>query len=419
MFELAQPASGPRTLLARSATDPDAVVWNLDLADPAGGLFGSGPALMAAAEPGERLAVAEFNPGAGLVRLQVFASDSGAQVFERLIPAASLRGLQLSEAGDRLLLQVASDLLILDGSGQTIHLEQLAFTPSAAAISGDGRQVAFGTFGEIRRLADDGSGYTSQPSVTGPADHLPTALALADDGSRLASGWWRFTDARAVELCAYDLSQSPVVTASLGSQSAPGAALQNFVEACAFDASGRYAAFGLWGTGDGAPEVLVYDVDAGSELLSEDLPGSVQALDFSGDGTRLAIGAKDVHANQLGSLGTVHLFSTGLADQVLENSLRPGVPSAHRFSSPGSSAALCLVGTAGALSPLPGIDGDLHLDLNSPLVAVPMVPDGPGEFRIDLQVQVGWIGIEVALQGVGLGPGGIELANTRVEPRVL
>lgn len=424
LFELAQPSTGARVLTARLAHEPATVAWTQDLgADSSGpqaaSAFGGGPALLSAARFGSRLALAEFDGLSGLIRLRVLLSETGALVFEQILPGTSLRALALSDHGQRLLMQTGQDLRIFDGTGQLLHAEALGFAPTAVALSGDGQHVAYGLFGAIARLGGGSAGYAPLPLLQGRSGYTPTALDLSTDGTRLAAGWWRYTDGRAVDLSLYELDGGPPVEILLAQQDAPGASLQNQVADCALDASGQRAAFGLWGTGDSAPEVLLFDTLSLSTLLTADLPGSVMSLDLSADGERLAIGAKDVHSNQLGSTGRIHLYSAGTADQVLRRTLQPGLSSTVHFAAPSSTAALLLVGTPGPSLALGGVAGELHVDLSAPWFAIPMIQDAPGEFRLELAPKTGWLGLDLGLQGVGLGPQGLRLASTRLEPPVL
>ena len=143
------------------------------------------------------------------------------------------------------------------------------------------------------------------------------------------------------------------------------------------------------------------------------------SLDLSADGERLAIGAKDVHSNQAGSSGRVHLYSAGTADQVLRRTLQPGLDSTVQFAAPGSTAAVLLVGEPGPGLALPGVSGPLNVNLAAPWFAIPMIQSAPSEYRLELAPQVGWLGLDLAFQGVGLGPMGLRLASTRLEPPVL
>ena len=296
--------------------------------------------------------------------------------------------------------------------------EALGFAPTAVDLSGDGQHVAYGLFGAIGRLGGGSAGYAALPLIQGRNGYTPTALDLSTDGTRLAAGWWRYTDGRAVELSVYELDAGPPVETLLAQQEAPGAPFQNQVADCALNATGSRAAFGLWGTGDSAPEVLLFDTLSPSALLTVDLPGSVMSLDLSADGERLAIGAKDVHSNQVGSSGRIHLYSAGMADQVLRRTLQPGLDSTVHFSATDATAAVLLVGTPGPGLVLAGVAGELNVDLGAPWFAIPMIQGAPSEYHLGLAPKPGWLGLDLAFQGVGLSSSGLRFASTRLEPPV-
>jgi hypothetical protein len=164
--------------------------------------------------------------------------------------------------------------------------------------------------------------------------------------------------------------------------------LQNFVSAAALSADGAIMAFGLWGQGGSEPELLLFSGITGANLANFSLPGSVEALALAQDGSRVAVGQKNNHANQFGNAGRVALWRCADLSLGLRQSLRPGQSNQLQVSAPGATAAWLLVGPPASNLDL-GPVGNLVLELASlapPVALWPQAGPTPGRFALDFSL---------------------------------
>jgi hypothetical protein len=180
--------------------------------------------------------------------------------------------------------------------------------------------------------------------------------------------------------------------------------LQNFVSAAAIAPGGERLAFGLWGQGGAEPELLVFAAPLFQASSSVSLPGSVEALELSPDGRRLALGHKAVHANQFGGAGQVRLFRLAPEPLALRQSLRPGATGRLALELPGAELGWLMLGLPGPPLPLaPPELGTLGLEPGSLAPLLPLLPEGGARFGLEFQLGAGagLAGVTLAAQGLG------------------
>ena len=397
LFALEEPAVGPRRVARRSALDLSTESWPLILPQR-----GPGSGRMELSRDGSLLVVAELDAGSQRVHVTWIDTALGVVLAERELSGASLRALEVSAGGERVLVQRDATISVFDGQGLPVHEETAPSVPTAVALSGDGASFAFSTFGAVERRGFDGvHAYGALGSVAGPSDEVATELALDHTGSVLASGWWRFTDGRAVRLVTHTLAGGGAVETVHAVQDDPASLLQNRPSALELDPSGTLVAFGLWGVGDQQPEVLLFDRAEPQPLLAMDLPGSVFALDLDPTAERVVVGHKATHANQLSGKGAVALGASGRADWVAQRTPKVLQDTAFHFRSSGAQLAFALAGIPSDPQMLFGVSGLLQLEPQVPLAVLPMQPDGMDRFRLDVQPKPGTFGLTVGLQGLG------------------
>ena len=204
-------------------------------------------------------------------------------------------------------------------------------------------------------------------------------------------------------------------------QSAPSPAPQNYPEAVCISRDGRRAAFGLWGSQDAQPEVLLVDRDLAQSIVRLDLPGSVLALALDPSATRLAIGMKHGHANQFGTSGEVRLFDTGERDvQALEQA-RLGSPLSVSARRSAARSVWFLYGPrARTAHPIQNVQGALWL-ARPALTAIRVRADGSGRGTASLPVP--WtpstVGVPFSVQALFRSPGSSSLSSTVLDPVAL
>jgi hypothetical protein len=329
-----------RTEVARHDARAGAVpLWRRNLP-----LVGNGIAELAVARDGSRVVAATHDAQFQVLVLEWLDASSGAPAASRTVGSGTLRRLAASADLTRVALVAGAELRVYDDGGALLHAELGAAATSALAISGDGRTVAYGSADRVRLLRDAGGVWQAAGELAATAPEVATRVALDDAGATLAIGWWNATTTRAVRLQLWELAAPQLAYERL--IDAPASPLQNLVEAVELTPDGARAAFGCWGSGDGQPEVLLVDRASGAEVLARDLPGSVRALALDAGGTRLAVGAKHVHANQLGSTGEVLLLDSGERDLQLVAQPLAGGQLRLAAKLPGARRVYFLIGSA-------------------------------------------------------------------------
>ncbi|MHC4379051.1 MAG: hypothetical protein ACYS26_20830 [Planctomycetota bacterium] len=144
------------------------------------------------------------------------------------------------------------------------------------------------------------------------------------------------------------------------------------------------------------------------------------AVDASG--RRLAVAHKSLHANQFGTTGSVRLYATGEGQLALDRTARPGVTLEARLNQPGATSAWLLLGVPAPLPvALPGMQGELQLDLAKSLWILPAAPDAAGQSQVDLTVPANpsLVGLAFGLQAASHDGTDLRLGAELLRPPVL
>ena len=349
------PATGlRRTRLARyDATAPVfAPLW-IDESAPL--TSGSAPFALAA----ERVVRATFDAAQARVVVDWLDAETGALV-SRVSAASSgpLRAFAASSSGGRAVVHAGSRVRSATPAGWEPWYAELALSTQALALSGDGRALCFGDAGRLRRFADEGSGFAELAGLAAQPGEVAVRAALSGDAETLALAWW----AQASGDVRFEIrgGAEAALVQSSAHAGAPGG-LQNFPAALTVSADGARAALGLWGIGDAAPEALLWERGQSAPLLALDLPGSVLDLALDAGGTRLAVAAKDAHANVFSARGAVHYADTGERDLQQLGAAQGALELAARRE--GASIVIFALGHAAELpAAWPGAAGLFWLD---------------------------------------------------------
>ncbi|MEW6071909.1 MAG: hypothetical protein AB1726_04835 [Planctomycetota bacterium] len=426
LFALVQ-LPGPVSPLRRTiATCHDAVAaaggaafapcWSHEVGVP-----GNGPALLATDAGGGVLVAAAFDAGSRRVRLESLDPRTGALLAAAELPAPALRNLAVAAAGPCAVVLAGDRAVVLDLALATLHSTALAAAGAGLALSADGTRIAVGDGGEVFLLERAGGAWSRRTLLAGGLDELAVGVALSAAGDVLAATWWNGATGADVRCMIVDAATG---TPRAGwAQAGAAGSLQNFPSALAITPDGSRVAVGLWGAGDGRPEVVLLDATTGATLLAADLPGSALALALDPGGTRVAVAMKDTHANLFSTTGAVRLYDTGERDLQLTRGLVVGGRLELALAGPPATAAIFAAGTP-LVDPLPLalLGGDLWIDLACPilLLPVPPGPDGRAGAGADLPADPALAGLPVAVQAAALLlGGGIELAERVVRVRVL
>ena len=370
---------------------------------------------------GDVLVCAAHDAARGEVVLERLDPVTGALLRRSFVTGSALRRLALSADGRRLAMCAGTTLWVLDEADAPLLEVDLPSSGAALALSFDGRVVTWGDGSVVRVFEDEGAGYVKKPGVLGLADDFATALALTDDGGRLAVAWWDSVDQAQAGLEVHDLVTGGIVGVLRQSGGSP--ALQNVPVALELSADASRALLGLWGSGDASPELVLVDVASGASLLEVDLPGSPYALALAPGGRRFACARKDAHANLFSTSGELQLFETGERELCMLDAPRPGASLRFQVAVPDGASAWVLAGfDAGVGRAFPTyFDGLLWIDPTRPLAFLPTSDAGGGEVRatVDLPSGTSFVGLELAAQAWFATAGGPLLGATVVRPVVL
>lgn len=248
-------------------------------------------------------------------RIAFFSPSSGTPVATLALPFfAQLRAFELSSDGSTLYVSNSALGMVIDVATRATLLQfALPTALDCHAISGDGRVIAYGTFGTVEIWERNTSGgYSHTWSASVPGTCVCARVALSDNGATLVYGFNFFDTNLHVRIEALDVATKSV---TMSDDAYGTGTLQNVVGDISVDASGQRFAVGLWGDAGGqCPELRLYRRDSSTPARLVNLPGSVFDVDMSADGERVAVASKSVHANTLSSGGTIGLYAFNRED---------------------------------------------------------------------------------------------------------
>lgn len=391
---------GKQTIVSRySALAP--IKWSTPLGAPH-----NGGVLLAAAPTG--VWVARMDANGGVVFLSGLNPETGQVGWTQTMPAAALRGLNVSADGMRIALALGNRLSVWSAGGTELASLSVAQSNEAFALSADGMTLAAGGLGHVKLWRDSGAGYVSGGQVELGAPWLATRAVLSANGQILGAGFWNSATADSIRWTMWDLGagtkQHDVA------QTGVFGGLQNFPEALAIIASGKRLLCGAWGSGGPHPQLMLLDRDQPEPVYSTYTPGSVLAVDLSADGTQIAAAIKSGHSNQFSTTGFVQRFDTGERDVQLLGTLQTGQPFQITSMRPQSIASVFALGSK--LSPTslyPGIDGALAIHPSKPywLFMVPASPAGRADLIGAVPPNPSFVGLTLSAQAVFVEPNGL------------
>ncbi|MAE29316.1 MAG: hypothetical protein QF724_00275 [Planctomycetota bacterium] len=389
--------------------------WTHDL-----GLLANGPALLACDRTGDLVLAAAWDNSKGQVRIDWLNGTTGALDARLDVPGAGLDGLRVSADGKRVALAAGLALYIFDGAGTLLHQEALSAATRALSLSGDGRTVLVGGFGQLSILREENATWQFVQHLFAPPTEIATRADLSDDGGTIAIGWWNYATGTDLRFEVWDgvTFQRTHEIIQIGT---PGG-LQNLPEAVVVSPSGQRIACGSWGNGSSDPEVILLDRDQPQPVMEIDLNGSLRSLDLDESGTRLLVAAKDTHANNFSTTGGLRLFDTGERSLQVIEPVEVGGSLHLAAREPTALFAFFLLGDR-ATTPIQiaGVGGTLLLERASLFLITPRATDING--RADLSYTLGndpaLVGTQFAAQAAFRLPGALELSAEAVDPLLL
>ena len=380
---------------------------------------------VAVSQDGERIVVVTVNSSSTNTDVYVFGPDSPTPTMSTSVPIFGfLRAFDLSADGSRLI--IGSDLFakVIDtDSGAEVDSVTLSMSPLTLAISGDGESIAIGGQNALVVYAMNDSGrYRQLFANVLEGTWFCRAADISAGGETLACAFVGYGSSRGVRTYAYDMQRSILEETGVETMSYSKVftgALSNGIADLEVSTTGDVFAVGTWGDANGdVPEVLVFQSDKNAPLYTHDLPGSVQALDLSGDGKRLAVASKSVHNNTAGSGGRLDLYDLEVGDLRVH-----GVPTT------GSSVRVELEGQPGrpaqllvsrSLSKFPNFHrgvGSMALDRKSAWIIPMGTFDQNGVASLDYALPENAVGLTLYFQGAQQAPA--KLSETWIKVTVL
>lgn len=356
---------------------------------------------------GQTIAAVVHNVNTGQQDVAIFGPSSNVPLRTFSIGLnGPARACELSADGRVLALPSSLKLSLIDTiTGGTLW-STLPFAPTyqSHGLSGDGSVYAYGGDGWVkivRRNAATGQYALAYTHTIAGACYCDR-LDVSQDGSTLACGFnftdnWNKVVLQALDLGTFATTMSDTVIGS--------GIYQNACSSIRTSADGSRFAVGMWGDQNGlAPEVRVYRRDLDVPLWTYDLPGSVNAIDLSADGKRVAVASKATHANVVAGGGRIDLFRVADEDLSLL-----GVPRAGHTvevtlrGQPGTPAILLTAPTLAAQpTTFPNI-GTLYLSRTAITPVATGTFDAQGEARLPLALPA-TVGTSLWLQGFSSNP---------------
>lgn len=326
-------------------------------------------------DDGARTVAAVSNTN-GTTHIRVFDS-AGVVLSSYDTPAiANIRFGAIDGKADRLYLGMYNGFCeIYDlGTGTLLHSQSLGGSFDAHAFSGDGRTFAYGNFGGHFVVQETSPGVWGTVATRGGVSGAYVGqVALNYDGSRCGFASQRYTpNYDHLEIGMMDVSSGLDLFSN--SLDAPGTTAQLIASGLDMDDAGDSLAGISWGDSlNLTPEVFVYDA-TGTLTSSVDTAGSAFGLDMDSDGDVLAIGTKAVHANNLGSGGSI--LAVDAADQDLHVVGYPQLGGTLSFETPDGATSFSFAISTGldsAITPFGLRELDLGLlEFSSSQTAIPV-----------------------------------------------
>ncbi|MBL8859428.1 MAG: hypothetical protein JNL28_13030 [Planctomycetes bacterium] len=272
----------------------------------------AGNAKVAVSDDGSRIVAVSYQTLTSKLDVRVFGPSSGTPQWSGTIDnfAMGVRGFSLSSDGSKLYLASGTSFIVWDTNTHTNIALYVLMTSldSAHAMSGDGRVIANGGFNYMDIWERNASGgYTKTYTRNLPGSYVCARIAIAGDGSKVAYTFNGYDTNNHVRVECIDVATK---TITMTDEAVGTGTLQNVAADMAMSRDGSRFVVGLWGDGgDVCPEVRLYRSNQSAPVALHNLTGSVFDVDISGDGERVAVAAKAVHANLYAGGGSIRFYA--------------------------------------------------------------------------------------------------------------
>jgi parallel beta-helix repeat protein len=281
---------------------------------------------IAVSDDGSTIGVIASPPGTD-AHLLLFDASSATPLIDYVASGLGFpRYVKINVDGNYTAFIASATLVVFDRNSLTVRDQiSMGASNSAMDISGDGDLVAFG-WTSMRATHWTGSSYQDLWSWS-TAGFSVTRIAISADGSTIVSCWYNpsFT---ILKIVVHDASSStPLWTYDYPTSSG------TYQESCGdVDITDDGSLFIVGSLGDAEnlnPEVHIFHRDqVPHTIFTVDMPGSMNSVDISGDGSFATASGKHVHLNQMGRGGDIVCISLRQPDQLsgpLSGTLGPGI----------------------------------------------------------------------------------------------
>ncbi|MCB9915913.1 MAG: hypothetical protein H6828_12350 [Planctomycetes bacterium] len=323
---------------------------------------------VAVSQDGSTIVLLEYIASTLTTKVTVLDPATGAVVAETPVGTfGAPGGYTLSDDGSTLMIASTLKLVVVDLATVSVAYEDfLTGQPQygALALSADGGLAANGTRGKFTLFTRDAQGAYAVSFVQNVApNEYCRRLDISGDGSTLVAGLHHEGNHNGMHLFALDLATlEPVFDQELDG----GGGQLCLISELECSYNGQRFAVGSWGDEDDLiPEVLVYSIASTEPILADSLPGSVLDLDFSADGSHLAVASKGTHASVWGGGGSFSLYRVGNVSITVDGAPRAGGAVTLEHHLRAGTQGRILVATSLAPAPIEGHawgNGLLYLD---------------------------------------------------------
>lgn len=367
----------------------------------------SGNARIGVSEDGQRIVAASYEAATNKLNLAVFGPTSGTPQWTGNLDnySMAIRGFDLSSDGSIAYLASGSSVTIWNSVTHTNVAQYglLSSVDGSHAMSGDARVFAFGGFNFLDVWEKNAAGgYTKTYTRNLPGSYVCTRIDIAGDGSKVAFAFNGYDTNNHVRIECLDVATK---TITMSDEAVGTGTLQNVVSDLSMNRDGSRFVVGLWGDeGDVCPEVRLYKSTQSAPFALHNLTGSVFDVDISGDGERVAVAAKAVHANLFQAGGSIRYYAFEPQDIRAAGIPTPGSSVRFQMLEHGAGSTSRLMwSTASAATPsvFAGI-GTLYLDRASLHFVTMPNTDATGTTNVDFVLPSGTAQIGTTLYFQGL-----------------
>jgi hypothetical protein len=347
------------------------------------------PAKVAVSDDGQTIVAVATSQANLRLQVAIFGPGSGTPSWSGEIPTmvGQLRGFDLSSDGSAFYAANSSTGIVFDTQARSVrHTVALPTGGEAHAISGDGSVFAYGYFNGAdvwRRNATGGYSRIHQHSL--PGSNYCARIDISRNSSTIAWAFNYFDTNLKVRVEAFDVASR---TTTMAEEVVGSGSQQNSTGDVAISADGARIALGLWGDQAATVQQLrLYSRSSSTPVATHATTGSIFDVDISGDGERVAVAAKNGHANSYASGGSIALYAFDASDLRISGAPRIGTSHVVQLRGPAHSPVRLLRAPAPASGPSNfGSIGVLRLQRSTTTLTTMPTSDAAGASSLALAI---------------------------------